>query len=1172
MIWKILGIEKTKDKDLIRKSYLKKLKNVNPEDDQEGFKELRGAYEKALEYCDEPDEDDREENDPSKTKLPQNDIDKWILKVEEIYSDMGLRRDVSKWKAVLNDPICDDLDMEMEASEKLLIFLMTHSYLPQEVWQLIDKRFDYLDNIKALKEHFPENYLDYVAWQINNQGFLAYEYFDGNLKDRPDEYINKLFELKGAEDRGETERLTKLIEELESFEIRHPFLEVEKACYLLLKAGELKELSGNLGSDKEESADVDSDNSIELRKQALNIMEELDFEYSANIYIHRIYGEALLANRKTAEAKRAFEEISQNDEGVVNYSALLGIAKCLVVEGDYENAKEQVEDILEEKVQDVDSLSLLDIINSYLVDKYNEQLKTDNSIENIIKLGWCYYQQREFEKGIKLLDDVAENDEYDYVNLRCRLYLANDDYDKAYPWAVKWLGLIKNSIEDGSKEMSKRKNRLSLANFSIGVCLFEMKNGNKDEAVEYIDRSIAQEKNRLVKLSYMEQLAKFYLAEKKYEKCIDKCNEIINEDAGFFPAFVHRQRANYELKNAKEVVDDYYACTELYAEYAPPYILAAEVFFAFEQYDDIEEILERAKEVNIVSDMLELYRIRVLHYKDFNAENLGKCLEAIEKLSDKITNENENTDIEKPEEVVREHVIIYWDLDKNERALEILNKYLKYHPDVFSLQNLKVDILNQTGKYEEALKLCRQLYEDNKTVYMQTRLGICYEKNGDYKNALFCYKGAYDRDPDYQVVVRRLMFLYSYLSNKENDLEKCRLGIRYATEYIRLNETSEGYVERGNLYIDLYELEKAVVDCEKAISLNEGEYYAYNNLGCALLKLRRIDEAIPPLVHAIEMDPKKDHLPYLNLAECYVVKGEFEKAIEQYKTMISRFSNCGRYNENVAKLYCRLKRFSEATVYYDEQIKNTLEKINGYSLLDKLKKDKTLAASKEKLLELYCDLGDVYRQAGDHDMAESYYNKVVKWWKKTIEPDISVNSLVKAAEYYRDRGNLSKASSTIELAWKKMSSNEIHSRVRRNYDFASMTISFEMGNERRAEIKSRIYMEEVTGSLGSIDKLLKDERYRAMWLFNIGVASLCAGNIRDAESYFEQIRQCRLCVMCESEDCFEYYFAMGLIAEKRKEYEKAEKLYEKAIELRGDYPAAERHLGIVRAARTGKEG
>ena len=47
---------------------------------------------------------------------------------------------------------------------------------------------------------------------------------------------------------------------------------------------------------------------------------------------------------------------------------------------------------------------------------------------------------------------------------------------------------------------------------------------------------------------------------------------------------------------------------------------------------------------------------------------------------------------------------------------------------------------------------------------------------------------------------------------------------------------------------------------------------------------------------------------------------------------------------------------------------------------------------------------------------------------------------------------------------------------------------------------------------------------------------------------------------------------MGLIAEKRKEYEKAEKLYEKAIELRGDYPAAERHLGIVRAARTGKEG
>ena len=49
MIWKILGIEQTKDEEVIRTAYRDKLRYVNPEDDEEGFKELRHAYEEALE-------------------------------------------------------------------------------------------------------------------------------------------------------------------------------------------------------------------------------------------------------------------------------------------------------------------------------------------------------------------------------------------------------------------------------------------------------------------------------------------------------------------------------------------------------------------------------------------------------------------------------------------------------------------------------------------------------------------------------------------------------------------------------------------------------------------------------------------------------------------------------------------------------------------------------------------------------------------------------------------------------------------------------------------------------------------------------------------------------------------------------------------------------------------
>jgi tetratricopeptide (TPR) repeat protein len=196
------------------------------------------------------------------------------------------------------------------------------------------------------------------------------------------------------------------------------------------------------------------------------------------------------------------------------------------------------------------------------------------------------------------------------------------------------------------------------------------------------------------------------------------------------------------------------------------------------------------------------------------------------------------------------------------------------------------------------------------------------------------------------------------------------------------------YDNLGNIFCWQGQVDKAIVQFQKALEVNPADAVAHNNLGNALVQKGRLDEAIAQHRKALEIDPDYIDAHY-NLGNALLQKGLLDEAIAQFQKTLEidpDFADAhyslsivlrqkGLLDEGIAQLRKALETNPD-----DAKAHNNL----GTALLQKGLVDEGIARFR-KALEINPDyanahynLGLALLQKGQIDEAIAHFRKVVE--------------------------------------------------------------------------------------------------------------------------------------------------------------------------------------------------
>lgn len=1159
-IFAVLGIAETKDEAQIRAAYRDKLITVNPEDNPEGFKLLREAYEEALNYARRPEEDVTEEeaNDP---------VSLFLRRLKEVYCDLSRRLNEEEWEALVKDDLLDDLELGEDAQWSMFSYLADHYRMPAKIWRILDRVFGITENEQEFKEHLNQNFVEFMVWKASdgadNTDF-TFEKLKGNEGADYDSFLNHYDELirllnqeNEFEDRQDwVKTLSQKVAFLDSMGISHPWYAMERANVIFF-------------SGREEEAE----------QIARGLLEE-----------NRTDGRIFLAAARMFDRRGLVEEAAQNYreflewDGLTDdqaYTASVRLAEICADKEDWEEARKYA--LRGRRIYNTQAANeLLEKTNTALIEMYAREKADALTVEEGTRLGWCYVQTGRAEEGWHFFKEhpVLEADTAECRWVKAVMALENHQGDEAAQEARGWRSCLlqqKEAVQSAEEpkdedlpdeeEIDYRlAQSFELEGKAFHMLYEQQKDKEAEEAVKLknaartaFDEAISLQNEDvdflLAKMLFLREL-------KEYEQVSALCERMKGLNNQYYWAYFYAQEAYEALGKAQEVVDNFYGAKKIFGGHSEIYDRALRVFLAYNQFKDAQHIVDQADEAGVSSPYLMVKKLvlmrRLIEEEEKQREIDEYAQKVIAELEEKggqdnllaeaymqrayLHDDNNNMDFFSQADMEK------WTLRAIELADTVNARYF--------LGRYYVEYKDDGKKAYEHLKICEERGMD--FAWMYYYIARSHEDFARWDDAIEYYKKGLEKAPDARDFAWRIAWLYRRKFARTGQAEYAREALKYLDiqkEMAGISATS--YWQYSDLHARLGDYEKALEEIDKAMEKDQ-QSRNWGHKGMLLELLGRADEAVEYYELGIEADleKKEDYeYSYSQMYDYFLDIKDYEGGIQWFKQALAKVVTEKMRNdikEHIKDLYKYLGRWNQAmgmveqrygssdlTEYkyesWDEEgrrIQDVLDIYKEYLSEEELLEKNRLA---EELLE-----GEGSRKLKDHA-----YGK----WHACIELAYSYE------DYLLDDETalvwLKKAQEQIEKVGKGADDADL-----KNTYYNLMECYYRLGNLERARHYGELYKSIIAKQYEECSALGKDleelhgkacgnERRNLYHLFCV---SYYCGEHAKARAIVKQMEGSGWCWNCSRKDCTELWECKAFLALLDGDKQEAYRLFQRSVE------------------------